>query len=110
SAQPVCSPTANACVQCTADDAKACVGNRPACNTTTNVCAGCDGDNGTGASSQCADGHPGSICDTVSGACGTSCNESSECPAADWCNAAMGASGACVAKLADGTSLPPSPP
>lgn len=132
---PVCDTAKNLCVQCTAAEDAACVGATPVCGAGTDVCAPCDGDFGGGTPDACnasaspycflsgpkagecgkcstdADcvGHAGGTCDTATGACVDGCLTDADCDAASWCNASGGATGMCVPKLDNGTSLPADP-
>lgn len=56
---PACDAASGECVECSSDDASACVDQRPVCDTALHTCRGCT-DHG-----EC----PGSACDLESGAC-----------------------------------------
>lgn len=131
--QPACDGATNACVECSATNASACTGATPSCDVTQEKCVACGGDYGsasavacssaqapfcdpTGAcglcttSNDCSGDHAGPICDTVTGACGTSCRSDEDCgDASKWCNAAPSSTGTCVPKLGNGVRLPASP-
>ncbi len=132
-ATPACNTTTNTCVQCTTS--ATCPTQHPVCDSTSSTCVVCNGDLGSTATDPCSSasapfcflsgssagqcgkcttnadctGHSGPICDTTSGLCTTQCTEDSECLSSQWCNAPTGGQGVCVAKLANGTSLPSTP-
>ncbi len=124
---PACDMTTNACVQCTPGDTTACTGTTPVCSA-GETCVPCNGDNGTGATnacpgmtpycastgacvlctanSMCTTGtHAGSLCNTTSGACITSCQNDAECGGGKWCNNLSGP-GVCQAQVPNGQSVP----
>jgi hypothetical protein len=129
---PACSPTTNACVECTKTNVSACSGYVPVCNVNTNICAACAADNGStnplacltaaapfcapvGACSRCTTNtecggtsHPGPVCDVHTGAC-SACTDSKECGTGYWCKTGGKATGVCSALLPNGASLPSSP-
>ena len=129
-AAPAC--VAGTCKACSATNKTACTGASPVCNTTSNTCVACNGDNGAatsavcpttaapfckadGSCQKCTDGgngatgctngtpaHVGPYCNATSGSCGTNCMLDAQCTG-QWCKTDTGA---CNAKLANGTAIP----
>ncbi len=132
-ATPACDAKTNVCGQCSATNATACTGSTPLCDTTSDKCVPCDGDANDAAANHacpstsplclstgdcgkctknadCANHAGGAICDVPTGACTQKCTSDSDCDTAkQWCNAEPKSTGACVAKLPNGTHLPSSP-
>lgn len=70
--KPACNtaaPFAGFCTQCSATNAKLCLGGTPTCDLTTGTCAPCNGDRGSGATRACQ-GAGAPYCDLVAGTCG----------------------------------------
>jgi hypothetical protein len=97
-------PNQGTCVACDAD--ADCTGQEPVCDPATNVCVQCT----PGNAAQCTGATP--VCDAATSTCvpATGCHSDADCKSDQWCDAAPGAAGACVAKLDNGKPLPSSPP
>jgi hypothetical protein len=131
-ATPACDPGTETCVGCvTAADCP--LPSKPLCDAAGHSCAACAGDYGqpglacpqvsplcspTGACGKCATladcaggGHPGPICNPVTGACGSLCTTDADCPG-QWCDDpdAKPAGGVCAAKVLNGDPLPAGKP
>jgi cysteine-rich repeat protein len=122
----------NTCVQCVGNEQ--CSGATAFCDLTMNTCGPCTrdfGSVGVGAgvcpeanplcalsgpmmgvcgrcatNADCAGNPAGSLCDLVSGSCGTACNVDSDCGATEWCPASR----VCAPKVANGMSVPTAGP
>ena len=126
----ICASTGSSAGKCVAcATSSTCSSLTPVCDSTSNTCVACDGDDGTntthgcpgtaapycaatGACGTCTSNtactgpsHAGPLCNTMSGACGTTCKVDADCAAGDWCDDLAGA-GICQPETPNGATVP----